>query len=107
MKKLFAVLFSIGMVSTVFAQSNRHIDYPSNSRDVVLGQNNRNIYNDNRYDNYSFSDRERETRIAQVNREFDFRIQAVQRDRYLRNAEKKRQVRSLEIERAEQIRLVR
>ena len=102
MKKVFAVLFGLGTITTVFSQSGHR----NESRDVILGQgNNKTIYN-NRYDNNSMTERQRDREIQRINREFELRIQSVKRDRYLRNSEKKRQIRSLELQRAQEIRWV-
>jgi hypothetical protein len=104
MKKVFALLFCIGTVTAVFAQKGRGRDA---SRDVILGQRNETVYNGNngRYDGY-MTPRERDAQIAQINREYNWKIQSVKRDRYLRNAERKRQIRFLENERDARIRAV-
>lgn len=105
MKRILTVLFLLGTVTSVFAQSGRN-----SSRDVVLGQENRGgVYNDGRYGGYGdgvFSARERDMMIQRINREYDSRIWAVKRDRYMRNGEKNRQIRFLERERREEIRRV-
>ena len=103
MKKIFTVLFFLGIITTGFAQSNRYPDN-RNSRDVVLGQD-RNVYNDNgRYDQNRYDQRER--MIQQINREFEFKMMQLQRNRYLRSGEKRRQIRMLEMQRDQQIREV-
>jgi len=100
MKKILAVLLALGSITTVFAQHGQR----NESRDVILGQgNNKTIYN-NRYDNYSMTARERDREIVRIQREYDQRINAVKWNRYLRNAEKRRQIRSLEAQRDQEIR---
>jgi hypothetical protein len=102
MKKVFAVLLILGAATSGFAQySNR-----DRSRDIILGQgNNKTIYNNNnRYDNNSTWERDRQ--IQSINREYDVRIQQVKWDRYLKNSAKRRQIRSLEAERDQKIRWV-
>jgi hypothetical protein len=98
MKKLFVLLFSTGMILTASAQSSRN-----QSRDVILGQSDRTVYNDN-YDRNGFTNRERDDQIRRINREFDARLYSIQRDRYMRNAEKRRAVRELEMQRNQAIR---
>ncbi|MBO9681586.1 MAG: hypothetical protein J7502_02735 [Flavisolibacter sp.] len=106
MKKVFALVIALGAMTAVFAQ--RGYDRRDESRDVILGQGNRNVYgNNNRgYNNGSYSKRERDEQIQRIRRQYNWKIESVQRDRYLRKAEKKRQVRFLERERDEKIREV-
>jgi len=105
MKKVFVLALSLVAVTTVFAQ--RGYDQRNESRDVVLGQpNSRNVYGNDRGYNNGFSIRERDAQIQRINREYNRRIEAVKYDRYLRKAEKKRQVRFLENERDARIREV-
>jgi hypothetical protein len=108
MKKVFALFIALGAMTAVFAQ--RGYDRRDDSRDVVLGQQgNRNVYenNNNRgYNNGYYSVRERDEQIQRIRREYNWRIESVQRDRHLRKAEKKRQVRYLENERGARIREV-
>jgi hypothetical protein len=102
MKKLFMLLFSLGALTTVFAQRNE-------SRDVILGQsNNRTVYNNNdrRYDTYSTNTRDRDIQIQRIRQDYAYRIESVQRDRRMRNAERKRQVRFLEQQRDQEIQSV-
>jgi hypothetical protein len=94
MKKVFALVFALGAMTAVFAQ--RGYDRRDESRDVILGQQNRSIY-DNPRNGYSV--RERDQQVQRIRREYDWRIESVRRDRYLRNGEKRRQIRFLENER--------
>ena len=111
MKKVFALMFALGAMTAVFAQGG--YDRRDESRDVILGQQNRSVYgNDRGYDNnrnynngYSTT-RERDAQIDRIRRQYAWKIESVQRDRYLRKAEKKRQVRFLEKERDARIREV-
>ena len=104
MKKLFALVFAIGAVTSVFAQ--RSYDRRDESRDVILGQQNHSVYNNNRGNDGYFSTRERDDQIERINRNYNWRIQSVRKDRHLRNAEKKREIRFLENERDSKIREV-
>jgi hypothetical protein len=105
MKRVFALVIALGAMTAVFAQ--RGYDRRDESRDVVLGQQgNRNVYgNNNRgYNNEYMSVREREEQIQRIRRQYKWKIESVQHDRYLRKAEKKRQIRFLENERDARIR---
>ena len=107
MKKVFALVIALGAMTAVFAQ--RGYDRRDESRDVVLGQQgNRNVYgNNNRgYNDGYMSAREREEQIQRIRRQYNWKIQSVQHDRYLRKAEKKRQIRYLENERDARIKEV-
>jgi hypothetical protein len=103
MKKVFALVFALGAMTAVFAQ--RGYDRRDESRDVILGQPNRNVYDEHRNDGY-YSIRERDAQIQRINREYNLRIESVKHDRYLRKAERKRQIRILENERDARIREV-
>jgi len=101
MKKILAVVFSLGLLSTAFAQGSHQRD-----RDITYGKPTNPVYNDNKYgrnDGY-FSAREKDAQISRINREFDYKIMAIKRNRYMRNAEKNREIRQLERERAQEIR---
>ena len=104
MKKLFALVLAIGAMTSVFAQRNN--DRRDESRDVILGQQNRSVYNNNRGNDGYFSTRERDDQIERINRNYNWRIQSVRNDRYLKHSEKKREIRFLENERDAKIREV-
>ena len=105
MKKVFALLFSLGVMTSLFAQNGRG---KYDSRDVILVQPDRTVYDNNhRNNNSDYSKRELENRIDRINREYNWRIQEVRKDSYLRKAEKKRQIRALENERDARIRQAR
>ena len=106
MKKILALAFSLGVLTTVFGQSDYHNNKRDASRDMGIGKtDNRDVYNNNTFpnDNYSFSVRDRDAQIGRIQREFDYKILAVQRDRYLRNGSKRREIRMLEMEKSQQI----
>ena len=107
MKRILALFLFVGFVSAASAQNSRN-----QSRDIVLGGRNPSVYdrsnneygtNSRRNDNY-YSTRERDVQIERIKREYDWRIQNVYNDRYLRNSAKKRKVRMLEDERNDRIR---
>jgi hypothetical protein len=101
MKKIFALIVALGAMTAVFAQHRQE------SRDVILGQPDRGVYNNDRgYNNGRYDVRDRDEQIQRIRREYNWRIESVQRDRYLRKAEKRRQIRFLENERDARIREV-
>ena len=104
MKKVFALVLALGAMTAVFAQ--RGYDHGNESRDVILGQQNRSVYNNNRGNDGYYSSKERDEQIERINRSYNWKIQSVRNDRYLRKSEKKREVRLLENERDARIREV-
>lgn len=97
MKKIFALAIALSTITVVFAQGG--YDRRS-SRDVVLGQPNRGVYNN------GYGIRERDEQIQRIRREYNWKIESVEHSRYLRKAEKRRQIRFLENERNAKIREV-
>ena len=116
MKKVFALVFALGAMTAVFAQGG--YDHRNESRDVILGQN-RNVYDNDRdhdrddrynnnrgYNNGYYSTRDRDAQVDRIRREYNWKIESVERDRYMRRGERKRQIRYLENERDARIRQV-
>ena len=101
------MLLVLGVVTVSSAQQGR---FPSkgNSRDVVLGQqgNRGGNYDQHRNGTYSFTERERNAQIQRIRFEYQSRIRDVQRNRFLRAGEKRRQIDRLELQRDREIRLV-
>jgi hypothetical protein len=105
MKKVFALVLALGAMTAVFAQ--RGYDHRDESRDVILGQPAPGVYNNNRgYNNGYYGVRDRDEEIRRINNEYNWKIESVRHDRYLRKAEKRRQIRFLENERDARIREV-
>jgi hypothetical protein len=109
MKQIFLFLISMGTLTTVFAQGRQE------SRDVILGQENRTVYgNDRNYGdrtvynnnnrNSGYDARAREAQIRDINRNYDRQIRAIDKSRRLSSYEKNRQIRQLEWQRQEEIR---
>ena len=106
MKTMLTILFSVGITIASYAQSSHRNDYPSrDDRDVYEQRDERNVYNDRngnnnrRYDTYTFTARERDEAIRNINRDFKDRIKVVRKSRSLRSSEKDREVRRLEWQR--------
>ncbi|HEU4471879.1 MAG TPA: hypothetical protein VFR58_12380, partial [Flavisolibacter sp.] len=89
MKKMFLLLMTVGVFSAAMAQPRQE------RRDVVLGQqtgrggyggfygDRDDRYRNDRYSGHSFTSRERDAVIRMINHEFDDRIWAVRRSRYM------------------------
>ena len=120
MKKIITLLFCVGAFATSFAQYNhrqnnddRNYRTENKRDDQYAGSSNgnRNFDRDDKdwrhvsHEN-NFSARERDFRIEKINQDFNSRVQAIQRDRYLRRREKKAAIRNAEIERSRQIQMV-
>src|SRR5438309_10083538 len=98
MKKLFTLLVCVFSISAVFAQYGREgYDRPY-AGTVAIGSD---------HDNYRDFDRRddhfRRDVIDRINWKYDARIAEVQRNPYMRYFEKERTIRSLEIQRREEI----
>ena len=103
MKRIFTLLLAMSAMTVAMAQRGQDRD---RSRDVILGQGNRNVYDNNHRNDSRFTAREREEQIARIRREYNWKIESVKRERYMRNGEKRRQIRLLENERDVRIRKV-
>ena len=121
MKKIFTLSVAVAMLVAVQAQNgsghnhgnrqnDQRQDQQTNQRDNQNGYGNNNTSknypydNDNRYNNgNSDFERNKGMRIAQVNREYQYKIQRVQSSRFMSRSEKRRQIRLLEEQRLQEI----
>ena len=105
MKKIITLVFALGALTSVFAQSGRY-DNRDEARDVIVGRPYDRGYNgyDQHNGNYGYNSREKDRQIEQVYMEFNRRMEAVQRDRFLRGYERQREIRQLEAQRDQRIR---
>lgn len=94
MKQLFTLLISLGAFATSFAQ------YSPGHRDDNY------VYSQNDHFGGNFSPRDKEFQIQKINREFDFKINAIQSNWSLRRHQKKVAIRELERDRSRQIQIV-
>jgi len=118
MKRIFTLVFALGTLAVAQAQpgsrdnrDNRQnvpvVVQPNdqrgydNGRDVVYDRNDRYDHND-RFSN----DRRRNMEIAQINREYDFKIQKVRNSFFMSRFEKERQIRWLQEKRQREIKMV-
>lgn len=123
MKKIFTLLFAVGMLSVAQAQYDQR-SYPQNDqrnyqqndqwknqhdqRDLDRSYGNGTIFNnDDRFGNKNFSfDRGRDMEIARINQKYEFKTQMVMRNFFLSWYEKKRQIRFLQDQRQREISMV-
>ncbi len=103
MKKILTLLFSLGIVATSFAQYNHRDDDWNKRNDQYATSNGQ--YNTH-WDDHNFSAREKDFQIDKINRDFDYKIDRIRNDRYMRRREKKFAIRDAENERAKQIQWV-
>ena len=116
MKKLFTLLLAVGFLTAMNAQtgsrdnrdnrnSQQNGQWGNDSRNDV-GINNGQYDNNDHYDNnFGSYNGNIKMQIAQVNRKYDFKIQQVKNDRFIRRSEKMRVIRSLEAQRQQEIRM--
>jgi hypothetical protein len=111
MKKIFTLLFVVGFLTAANAQSGSWNDQRGNNngynngRDVVV--NNDRYDNDNRFHNGNGSySRGLEMQIARINHKYDFMVQRVQNNFFMRRSEKARVICSLEEQRQQEIKML-
>jgi hypothetical protein len=117
MKKIFTLLFATAMLSTAFAQYGQKDQRDrTKENDVYVSNDNRGYdKNDNDFDRYDkgygrgayiFTAREKNMQIAQINREYDYKIQSVRSRFGIGWYQKKRIINNLEEQRENEIRQV-
>lgn len=122
MKKIFTLLFAVGMFSLAQAQpgtrDNRQTDrrdnQPFDKQDDDKFDNDKTFVpidfsfdRDDHFGNNRFSnERKMDMLIAKINREYDFRIQRVKNSYYMSRWEKQRKIRFLQEQRQHEIRMV-
>jgi hypothetical protein len=117
MKKIFTLLFAVGMFTLAQAQpgnrDNRQNDQRDFDKDIDITVNHRpndkddRFGNDDRLGNSKFSnERKMRMQIAQINREFDYKTDRVRNSFFMSRWEKQRLLRSLEDQRQREIRKV-
>jgi len=110
MKKMLTLTFLIGAFATSFAQSNHRQTndepYAINSN----GQYDRHGGNDhdrnNGQRNNASALRNRNYQIEKINRNYNYQVQVIESDRYMKRRDKKRAIRNAEVEKERQIQMV-
>jgi hypothetical protein len=112
MKKTFTLLATIAlMISAAFAQYNddrrRDDNYGNNNpRDYAFKNKHDNDEHFNDRGRYSFSEREKNFQIAQINRDYYNRIQSVKNKFFMGRYQKERKIELLQMQREDAIRSV-
>jgi len=109
MKKIFTLVFATAMLSTAFAQ------YGQKSQHNQDNDRNDYAYIDHmdygkpgkgHFGPYVFTPRDRDMQIAQINREYDFKVNRVKQQVFVSWFQKKRQISALEDQRSFEIKAV-
>ncbi len=107
MKKIFTLLFTTAMLTSAFAQygSKDGRDYDNKKDVVIVDGKNWNDKDDFKFNGgkYYFTEREKDMMIAQINREYAFKIQAVKGKYFMSWYQKKRQIEFLKDQREKEI----
>jgi hypothetical protein len=117
MKKIFTLLVAVGFITAINAQTGSRDRDNRDTRDQQTDQrvNNNNkdfdvndgrYNNDDRFDKTGSYNGNIKMQIAQVNRKYDFKIQKVKSDYFMRRNEKMRVIRSLEAQRQQEVRML-
>lgn len=109
MKKIFTLLVTVTIATSVFAQYNK----PNNQKDFNPGKKEV-VYNDGRFKNddrrdnhfYSFSARERDMQIFQINREYNNKTQKVKNRLFVPRFKKEHIICELNHQREDEIKMV-
>jgi hypothetical protein len=117
MKKIFTLLVAVGFITAINAQPGSRDRDNRDTRDQQTDQrvNNNNkdfdvndgrYNNDDRFDKTGSYNGNIKMQIIQVNRKYDFKIQKIKNDHFMRRNEKMRVIRSLEAQRQQEIRML-
>ena len=113
MKKIFTLLFAATLFTVANAQNGNRDNKQNDQRDNQTGYgktvatNNDRYEKDDRRDYGRFSmERKRDMQIAQINREYDYKIQKVRSSLFMGRFEKQREIRFLEEKRRTEIKKV-
>jgi hypothetical protein len=102
MKKIFTLLFSLGILSSAFAQAQYAYPQPVSEHGVVINAN----YH--HYDEaYSFTRYERDIQLARINQMYNSTLKSIISMRFVNATEKIRLIRIIENKRTEQVKTIR
>ncbi|MEI9958392.1 MAG: hypothetical protein WDM90_19280 [Ferruginibacter sp.] len=107
MKKIFTLSVAVLMLASAFAQNRGgQKDYGFNKgKDVVMNDGGFRK-DDNRFNDYAFGIRQRDMQIAQINQEYDRKVQNVKKIFFLSRYKKDQMIFKLEDQRKDEIRTV-
>lgn len=118
MKQLVTLALSFLIIGSTFAQTEAEREEArriilgqkkgsapgsKESREVILGGDNRRVYDERYPENYPTGSSSRSAEIERVNREYDQKIQSIRYNNSLSAAEKERIIRQLESDRRKRI----
>lgn len=126
MKKIFTLFLALGMLAVAQAQPGSRDRRQDDQRNDQRNDQRDDQQNERQFDQRDFNDgfdmdgfdrrgrymdkfsmeKRRKMEIARINRIYDFRIQRVQRNFYMSRWEKHRQIRFLEQQRQQEIRMI-
>jgi len=103
MKKIFTLLLFVGAFTTSFAQKAN-----SKGGQYVMHRSGNDYKKfDNHRDNiYTFSAKEKDQQIAEINSNFNFKIKTIKKNPFIGSSKKKGMIKKLKIEKAQQIQAV-
>jgi hypothetical protein len=110
MKTILTLLLSAGLFSASFGQGNsqhkrhynRNDQYANSSNERYDNRNDRRVYNNR---NVSYKN-QRAIEIQRINREYNYKVQSIENNRYMKNHQKKRAIRDAKKERINQIQML-
>lgn len=110
MKKILTLLLSLGIFSASFAQGNSQNKdrYDRNDQYATASNGHYDNQNDRRFDNnrnVSYEN-QRAIEIQRINREYNYKVQSIENNRYMKNHQKKLAIRDAKKERANQIQML-
>lgn len=113
MKKFFTLVFAATLFTAVNAQNGNRDNRQNDQRDNQNGYGKPVVTNNDRYDKDDRRDygkfsmeRKRDMQIAQINREYDYKIQKVKSSFFMNRFEKQREIRFIEDKRRMEIKRV-
>lgn len=110
MKKILILLLSVGFFSATFAQGNHQQKdrYDRNDQYASASNGRYGNQNDHRFDdhrNVSYEN-QRAIEIQRINREYNYKVQSIENNRYMKNRQKKLAIRDAMEERVNQIQML-
>ena len=106
MKKIFTLAVAVTIFTSTFAQykdGGRRDDNYNKGKDASWNDNGYKKDNDRFNDSYSFSMRERDMQIAQINRDYDYKIREVKSRWFMPRFKKEEMIRVLNYQRQDEI----
>jgi hypothetical protein len=106
MKKFIALLVTVTMVTAAFAQHQTNRQWNTRQDNDVVYNGTRQGNNGYGPNSYSFSTRERDIQVAQINREYDRKIREISNRFFMSRYKKERMIYALEEQRRYELKRV-